>query len=190
MSLSIVVPIWNPKNIKKFVALNKEYLQQYPLIVIDSGGGEDLKQLAHYYIKEKMSLSEARRHGYTNTTTEFTLNLDCDVIIPKRYIEKAKEQLMQNTKIGAISLFIETPSHNMGILDFGCSIWRTNILKQLYDYNPQKFGKHVIQIAPSHYVIVGCPYCECSYMWRQLIVNGYKLDIVPEFMIAEHLKKE
>jgi hypothetical protein len=46
-----------------------------------------------------------------------------------------------------------------GHLAFGCSIWKTEILHKLYDY---------------HEVLT--PLCECVYIWRRVLRNGYRIE--------------
>lgn len=193
MRISIVIPVLNPPAIKAFIDANLELLIFHQVIVIDSGGGEYLSKYADVYINEKMSLSDARKLGYQFADEEFTLNLDCDVVIPDGYIDEAVNILKLHHNVSTVSLFIDRPMHHMGILDFGCSLWKTKILKHLYDYGPHVYQKdEVVCLSQTnnakHFVHAGFPYCECWYMWRKLKTAGYELDVIKEKLFAKHLK--
>lgn len=172
--LTIVISVKEYRGIsQKFLESNKEVLVKYPTIVIDSGGGELLKKYCFLYIRKEVPFWEARKLGYSKVKTPFILNLDADVIVPKGYVEKALEILKQQKILGAVSIFFEDEdvaglrSHK-GILEFGVSLWKTELLKSLYDYRKPN----------------SC--CECIYMWRQLEKAGFRLETLP--MRAKHLK--
>lgn len=172
--LTIVIPVKNPRFLEDFLRLNQKHLSKYKVITIDSGGGEKLKAISKIYIKKDIPFWEARKLAYSFVKTQFILNLDCDVIIPDRYIEQALEILKSDKKAGAVSIFFDRITHR-GILEFGISIWRTKILREFYDWKRQSRDDWLRH-----------PYCECSYMWRKLTLNNKKLETFP--IRAKHLK--
>lgn len=187
--ITIVIPVKNPFNIEDFIERNEYYLLSEKIIVIDSGGGEELRKYATVYVNSDLTMMEARQVGYSLVETKYILNLDSDMVIPNNYISSAIKKLEEDDKLGAISVLHESPTgYLLTHLGFGCSIWKTDILKELYDYQPKQFDSHSIQIGPSLYVVVGFPYCECWYMWWKLASAKYKVGIVPEIPINEHLK--
>lgn len=168
--LVIVIPVKNPQHLDEFIEGNREILEKYPVIVVDSGGGEKLKEFAYLYLKEDVSLWEARRIAYRYVSEPYVLNLDSDVVIPKPYIVSAIGILKVLKQVGAVSTFYNKITRNRGTLEFGCSIWRADLLKKLYDYKP-KAG-----------------FCECLYMWGRLQRIGYQIETV--CMRAKHLRDE
>jgi hypothetical protein len=148
--LTVVLPLKeNQEILEKFIEGNRELLTNYPLIVIGFG-----------------NLPEARKYGISLVQTSFTLNLDSDVIIPLDFIEEALKEF-QDDKVVVISIPYE--SDIQGHLPFGPSLWRTEILQELYDW---EFGKGD---------------CECRYMWEKVKSLGYK--IVELDMKAKHLRR-
>lgn len=191
--ITIVIPIKNPPDLDNFIKENIFELLYNQTIVVDSGGGEAIRKYADIYIDADMEMAEARKLGYMLAEEEYILNLDCDVVIPKNYISVARFMLSKDAYAGAVSLFIDRPSHHMGILDFGCSLWKAALLKELYDYGPRTFQKQEVVDLTSdpnhkHLVLVGCPTCECWYMWKKMRDIGKELLIVPEIITARHLK--
>jgi len=184
--LTIVVPVKNPPDLALFIQANKQLLSKYPLIVIDSGKGKELAPLASTYLEKELSLWEARKLGYSQVKSPFILNLDSDVVLPEGYVEKALRILTSNENVGAVSIFFITSKHR-GVLEFGASVWRTSLLKKLYDYNPQSLENNkVFQLSPNKFVIPSHGYCECLYMWEKLERTGFKLEPLP--CRAVHLK--
>jgi len=185
MALSIVTPIKNGEYLPKFIALNKSYIQQHPLLVVDSGNGDALKPFASYYLKQNMPFWDARKLAYQQVQTDLTLNLDADVIIPDGYLEQAIEKL-QTKNVAAISIFYEEVNHCQGALEYGVSIWKTNILKQLYDYSIEKtFTPKIVKVAPKVWSNLNNGWCECTYMWRKIKDAGFQLETLS--MRAKHL---
>lgn len=182
--LEIIIPIKNPKFLNKFINGNREIFNDYPVIVIDSGGGEKLKEFASTYIQCAVSLWEARKIGYDKAVEKFVLNLDSDVIIPRHYITMALKMMIEDEKIGAISIFFEEMMHR-GVLEYGASIIRTDLARKLYDYKPE-IGE-IRKISPSHYVQLNHGYCECLYMWEKIQEAGYKVETLP--IRAKHLRE-
>lgn len=184
--LSIVIPVKEQKDLKIFLEKNLLYFFKYETIVVDSGGGEILKPFVSKYLQKETSLWEARRIGYKLTKTQFVMNLDSDVIIPFSYIEDALKLFFSEPKLACVSLFFQDVTRNAGSLEFGISIWRTSILRKLYDYNPQFIKKEIIKVSENVYTYTQFPYCECLYMWRKILLSGYKIETLS--YRATHLK--
>jgi len=184
--LTVVTPVKNPLNLKAFIDGNSKLLSKYPLIVIDSGGGEPLKPIAKIYIARKMPFWEARKLGYTYVQTPYTLNLDTDVILPNNYVEDALS-LLEKAKADAVSIFYEDVAHCQGALEFGASMWKSEILKKLYDFsmNIVSDGK-IVKVGSMTYAALNNGWCECTYMWRKLKNAGGRLETLP--YRAKHLK--
>jgi len=172
--LTIVIPVKNPPNIDLFISENKKLFAKYQIVVIDSGGGEKLKEYSNVFIQKSMSLVEARKLGYSKAKTKYILNLDVDVVIPKGYIEMAL--IMLGKGADAVSIFYEDVAHCQGALEFGCSIWRTNVLRKLYDFSFEfvNDGK-LYRVGPRTFATLNNGWCECTYMWRKLKENDYTL---------------
>jgi len=175
MSLSIVTPIKNGEYLPQFIASNKKRFRKYPLLVVDSGDGDALKSYAHYYIKRDMPFWEARKHAYNKVQTQFILNLDADVIIPDGYLKDAISLL--ESKVDVVSIFYEDVNHCQGALEFGISVWKTEILKRLYDFSFEKiFSKEIVKVGQNIYSTLNNGWCECTYMWRKLAQADGKLE--------------
>ena len=194
-NISIVIPVYNPPDLETFINKNIGELMVNQTIVIDSGGGEALRNVSSIYVQQKLSMLEARQLGYSLANEDYILNLDADMIIPLNFIPSAKKILQNNPNVGAVSLLHRKNGKMIVHLTFGCSLWKKELLQKFYDYNPQKIADNnqVICVNPSSenkkYVIVDCPFhCECVYMWSQLAFNGYSVEFIPEIPIATHLK--
>jgi len=182
-SLTIVTPVKTPKHLENFVKLNEWLLKPNLFIVIDSGGGEIIRQYCWKYIKKDMSLWEARKLGYAEVQTKLILNLDCDVVPPENYVKEAY-QILQEDQADAVSIHFQ-PIYT-GHLEFGVSLWKTEILRRLYDYPPKPVEK-LIKVGKSEWVLAfQSGFCECSYMWAKLISSGGRLETLP--YRAKHLK--
>jgi len=185
--LTIVTPVKNPPNIKDFLEKNLQFFQVYPLIVIDSGGGTLLESYAQAYIFQQIPFWEARKLGYTHVGTPYILNLDSDVVIPKGYIEDAVALLKD--KADAVSIFYENVAHCQGALEFGISMWKAETLRKLYDFSMDKVADGtIVKVGSMAYSTLNNGWCECTYLWRKLKQNGYRLETLP--YRAKHLKKE
>lgn len=182
--ITIVIPVKNPKFIDEFIDGNIDVLTNFPVIVVDSGGGEKLGKIAKVHIQKDVKLCEARKIGYGIVETEFIMNLDADVIIPKLYIQEALKAL---SIADAVSIFYEDVNHCQGALEFGCSIWRTDVLRKLYDFSFEIVvsGK-IVKVGSHKFSTLHNGWCECTYMWRKLKENGFNLETLP--FRAKHLK--
>jgi glycosyltransferase involved in cell wall biosynthesis len=174
--LAIVIPVKDPPDIDRFIEVNKRFFAKYYVIVIDSGGGEKLEQYADHYVKRNLSLWEARKLGYSYVATEFILNLDVDVEIPSLYPELT--DFMRENEIDAMSIFYEDVNHCQGALEFGISLWRTSVLRSLYDFSSETAISPIQKVGTMHYASLNNGWCECTYMWRKLKLSGRKLETV------------
>lgn len=169
--ITIALPVFeDPEIMAKFIEGNKEILEKYPLIVIDRKGGEALKEYASFYRKTccpaiGLPLGSSRRFLIGRVQTEFTLNLDVDVLLPKHFVKESLKKF-EDPKVAVVALDYENPQ---GHLAFGPSIWRTEILQNLYDWGLWKTRK-----------------CECIYMWGKVRGAKYKIETIG--MRAKHLK--
>jgi hypothetical protein len=167
-NVTIVIPVReHVEVVQKFVMLNNPILTSNYVIVIDSGGGKPLKKLASHYEFLKCDLSLARKKGIDLVKTKYTLNLDADTILPERYLTEVAE-ILEDEDIIALAIDYE---ELQGHLAFGTSIWKTEILKKLYDWSPRTAGG----------------VCECVYMWSKIHKAGGRLETLP--YRAKHLKQ-
>ena len=180
--LSIVVPVKNPPNISLFIEGNLELFRKNDLIVIDSGGGKSLEPFSNIYVERDVSFWDARKLGYERVETKYILNLDCDVVVPNGYIKDALVLLEKG--IDAVSIFYENISQ--GVLEYGVSIWKTDVLQRLYDFSMNLVldGK-VVKVGSQAYATLNNGWCECTYMWRKLKASGGRLETFP--YRAKHL---
>lgn len=156
---------------------NYTILVKYPIVIVDKKGGDkyiSLEQQGNMdiqYFDQDSSFWFARRFGLEFVKTEYVLCLDVDTILPEGYVEQAIEILEDRPEVGAIALDY-AESYKQGHLAFGTSIWRTELLKELYDWRltaDQKINM-----------------CECRYMWNKLEKKNIKVETLP--LEAIHLK--
>lgn len=114
----------------------------------------------------------------------FHFKLDRDVAPPMAYIQEALT-LLREDKADAVSIHFD-PIYT-GHLEFGVSMWKTEILKKLYDfsYGLVSDGK-IVKVGSQAYSTLNNGWCECSYMWRKLRASGGRLETLP--IRAKHLK--
>jgi hypothetical protein len=185
LDITIVIPVKNPPNLDVFIKENSNIFSRCSIIVVDSGGGEPLKNLAQIYIRKNVSFWEARKLGYTHVETPFILNLDIDVIVPQGYIEDALALLKKEAD--AVSIFYEDVGHCQGALEFGVSMWKTEILRELYDFSMDKvMDGRIVKVGSMVYSTLNNGWCECTYMWRKLKLSGGRLETLS--FRAKHLK--
>lgn len=176
--LTILIPVCESSEmVEKCIQGNENILTKYPLVIIDKEGGEAFVSFEQQgnmniqYFNQNTSFWFARRFGLEFVKTEYVLNLDVDTILPEGYVEQAIEILEKNPDVYVVALNYPLES-NQTHLAFGTSIWRTEQLKELYDWRltaDQKFGM-----------------CECRYMWSKLKEKGFRKETLP--MTAIHLK--
>jgi hypothetical protein len=111
---------------------------------------------------------EARKEGLDHVGTEFILNLDANKILPEGYVEQVLYLLEHTRNIGVVAIDHEDL---MGHLSFGTSIWRTELLRKLYNWTQSSSR-----------------FCECTYMWSKVKKAGFKVETLN--MRARHLKKK
>jgi len=187
--LTILIPVKDSLFIDEFIKYNKNEFNKYKVMVIDSGGGESLLPYATYYFKENLNLTDARKFGYSFLQTPYVLNLDADVIIPNNYIEDALKILKSNDKNVAVSIFYENIMHCQGALEYGISIWKSDILKNLYDFSFNKtLDRNIYKVGDNIYSTLNNGWCECNYMWRKIKNHGFNLETLN--IKAIHLKEK
>jgi len=186
LNLTIVIPVKKPPKIDVFIKDNLWLLENAETIVVDSGGGERLEQFSKIYVKKEVPFWEARKIGYGRVQTKHILNLDADVIVPKGYVEDALA-LLQN-KADAVSIFYEDVNHCQGALEYGVSMWKTQVLRELYDFSMDKvMDGRIVKVGSMAYSTLHHGWCECTYMWRKLKNAGGRLETLPYYR-AKHLK--
>lgn len=170
-SLTINIPVLQkPSIIAQLMIGNKDLFSKYPLIVINRNGGERLKPIADVFIAQESPLPFARRFALALTNTKYVLCLDSDVILPQRYVPEALSKLNAYNDIAAVALDYDVMR---GHLSMGTSIWRTEVLRKLYDWHMTNKQTDV---------------CECAYMWKKLREHGHRVETVN--MRAIHLKED
>ena len=167
--ISIVIPSKESRKIVgEFIGGNLEILEKYPLIVIDTEGGEGMLRFPYKnYLHINVSMAKARSIGYAYVNTPYTLNLDIDTILPDQFIEDALNILAFCKEVAVVALDYDKLQ---GHLAFGTSLWRSDVLKKLYDFH-----------------IVKTNICECAYMWSKVVHAGMAIETLPYRAI--HLKE-
>jgi cellulose synthase/poly-beta-1,6-N-acetylglucosamine synthase-like glycosyltransferase len=166
--VTIVIPVKEkPEIVSKFILGNLDVLSKCTVIVIDSGGGEELKGYASIYLIKNVSMTEARKIGYHFVDTPYILNLDSDTILPENFVEYSL-RLLEDKNVAMVAIDYKEPQ---GHYAFGASLWKTNILKNLYNYIGFKENG----------------YCECLHMFNRAKSAGYRLETLP--LRAIHLGK-
>jgi len=182
--LTIVIPVKDPPDLERFIRENLEVLSASKKVVVDSGRGEQLGRLPNTLLFERqVPMWEARRIGYEEVRTPFTLNLDADTILPNGYVLDSLDVLRKNS-CDAVAIDYDPPQ---GHYAFGTSIWRTELLKKLYNYPPKAVEK-LIKVGEQEWITAfQNGFCECTYMWARLIRSGGRLETLG--YRATHLKK-
>jgi hypothetical protein len=164
--LTVVTPTIHGQHphFRVFVESMSWLFKSAKVIVVDSDDGELIKPFCYEYLKIKVPLWEARKIGILKVKTKLTLNLDDTVVITSNYVSEALK-LLEMAEVYAVAIDYE---RLIGHYGFGTSIWKTEILKQIYDWTPEK---HL---------------CECTYMWAKLLRCGGRLETLP--FRAKHLK--
>jgi cellulose synthase/poly-beta-1,6-N-acetylglucosamine synthase-like glycosyltransferase len=165
--LTIIIPIKDkPEIVEECIKGNALLFARYPIFVLDSFGGRTFKNdIVQFYENKDMKFWEARSYLLSKVQTKYVLNLDVDTILPEGYIEKTLDILENNPDVGVVAIDYETLQ---GHLSFGTSIWRTDLLKEYYNWDNTKRE------------------CECIYMWNKVRANGLKVETLP--LRAQHLK--
>lgn len=114
----------------------------------------------------------SKKNSYEEVRTPFTLNLDADTILPNGYVLDSLNVLRKNS-CDAVAIDYDPPQ---GHYAFGTSIWRAELLKELYDY-PPKVVEKLINVGKQEWVTAfQNGFCECTYMWARLLRSGEKLE--------------
>jgi glycosyltransferase involved in cell wall biosynthesis len=176
--ITILIPCYEEdKIIERSIQENYEILVKHPIIIVDKKGGDKflfLNQQGNMniqYFTQNTSFWFARRFGLEFVKTKYVLNLDVDTVLPKGYIEQAIAILEARPEVGAVTAEYAEPFNNNHHLGFGNSVWRTEQLKELYDWR-------LTTKQPSM--------CECNHMWDKLMKKELKVETLP--MEAIHLK--
>lgn len=150
MSLSVLIPIWEPEPWLQPV-LNRVRLIQH------SNPGLVLELLT----EREGSLWEARRSLAERARAPFIFNLDADSLVPVDYPARALAVLKKDPFVGAVALnYLPKPQFHLA---FGTSIMRRDVMLKWYGWSGSvKSGT-----------------CECLHMWRQLDGAGYVLATLP-----------
>lgn len=166
--LTVVIPTIHGRlpHFGVFVESMSWLFKSAKVIVIDSDDGELIKQFCYEYLKIRAPLCEARKIGILKVKTKFTLNLDDTAVITPNYVREALKLLETIPEVYAVAIDYEILIGHYG---FGTSIWKTDVLKKLYDWRPDK---HL---------------CECTYLWAKINKSGGRLETLPYYR-AKHLK--
>lgn len=181
--LTVVIPVKDPPNLELFIDSMKWLLSNSKVITCDSGGGEALQEYSWKYIQKQVSMWTARRIGYDLVQTDYILNLDVDTVLPINYVKESLK-ILREDKADAVAIDYEKLQ---GHYAFGTSLWKTTILKKLYDFSSNIIsdGK-TIKVGFQMYSNLNNGWCECTYMFHKLKQNGYRLETLP--YRAKHLK--
>src|SRR5208337_2476383 len=172
VDLTILIPCFESPRVVEFSISNNEKLfSSYPVLVVNKKGGDLFKMFALIVFDQKTSWWFARRFGLEFVKTKYVLNLDVDTTLPEGYVEKAIEILEAHPDIGAVALDYNPPQ---GHLAFGTSVWRTEQLKELYDWRLTEEQQGKI--------------CECKYMWDKVAKKGLKVETLPMKAIHHNQK--
>jgi len=163
----------DPPDLERFVKGNFSILGATCKVVVDSGGGEPLRQLPDtLWLQRQVPMWEARKIGYEKVKTLFTLNLDADTILPKGYVQESLN-VLRRSRCDAVAIDYDPPQ---GHYAFGTSVWRTDLLRKLYDYPPRAVEK-LVKVGQREWVTAfQNGFCECTYMWARLLRSGGKLE--------------
>lgn len=174
----------NPPDLERFIRGNSSILDASWKVVVDSGGGQRLGRLLKtLWIQRQVPMWEARKLGYREVELPFTLNLDADTVLPDGYVQECLSTLQDN-QCDAVAIDYDPPQ---GHYAFGTSVWRTDLLKKLYNYPPKAVEK-LIKVGQGEWVTAfQNGFCECTYMWARLLGSGGKLETLNHRAI--HLKE-
>jgi hypothetical protein len=173
-----------PPDLERFIRGNFSILDASWKVVVDSGGGQQLGRLLKtLWIQKRVPMWEARKLGYEEVESPFTLNLDADTVLPDGYVQECLSALQKN-QCDAVAIDYDPPQ---GHYAFGTSVWRTDLLKKLYNYPPKAVEK-LIKVGQGGWVTAfQNGFCECTYMWARLLGSGGKLETLNYRAI--HLKE-
>ena len=67
-------------------------------------------------------------------------------------------------------------------------MWKTQVLRRLYDFSMDKvMDGRIVKVGSMAYSTLHNGWCECTYMWRKLKLSGGRLETLPYYR-AKHLK--
>ena len=170
MNLTITIPIFeDPALVAIIIKENSAIFSKYPLVIINKSGGDQFRtiQLGIKLFDQDSTWWEARKFALDYVQTKYVLCLDLDTVLTPQYIEQAIEILESRPEVVCVAINYAEPFHQ-DHLAFGTSVWRLDILKQLYDWNQSRKS------------------CECKYMWEKVTSIGMKVETLP--MEAKHMR--
>jgi hypothetical protein len=167
----LIVCAEEPKLVELSIQKNLDVFKKYPLVIVNRRGGEPFKVFNSLFFNQQTSFWFARRFGMEFVKTKYILCLDVDTVLPPQYIESAIQILETQPEVMVVASTYATP-YTQDHLAFGTSIWRTDILKELYDWR--------LTEKPTQF-------CECIYMWKKIFAIGKKVYSFEQN--ATHLKE-
>jgi hypothetical protein len=143
---------------------------------------------AEFVIERSVPLFEARKRAIDRATQRLSLVLDADTIIPSEFLTSAMKKLQQGYAACTLRYANNIQDHP----PFGASLWLTDTLKSLYDYDGYvREYKPVYQRTEDergndYYNITNPFLCECLYMYAKL--QKHELYVFDD-LLAEHIKR-
>jgi hypothetical protein len=130
---------------------------------------------------------EARRRTIDRAAERFSLVLDADTRIPAGFVSRTLAKLDAGFSACTLRYAPDVQKHP----PFGASLWHTETLQQLYDY--QKYVRSYRPIyarsedgkGNDRYDVINPFLCECLYMWPKL--RARELYVFSD-LAAEHLR--
>lgn len=167
-NLTVLTPIKETADLTEWYRSMSWLLDQTKWLILDSGGGEAFSNVDGY---QKLDVSEwrARELLIRKIETPFVLNLDCLNVLPEAYVKEAYTLLSNNgAEVTAIDY-----EESIGHYGFGTSMWKTPVLRAVYDY-PPKALRLQLQDEDGEFHVFRYTICECIYLWNKLYNNGNK----------------
>jgi hypothetical protein len=130
---------------------------------------------------------EARRKTIDRAAQPYSLVLDDDTKIPNKFLTPAHEKLLEGHLACTLNYCPDIQKHP----PFGASLWVTDTLKEVYDYQVYVqnykpiYEKTEDTQGNTHYKITNPILCECRYMWSKLKPSEL---YIFEDLTAVHLK--
>jgi hypothetical protein len=132
-------------------------------------------------------MAQARRNVIERATQPFSLILDADTRIPNQFLTEAHQKLDEGYLACTLSYYPDTQGHP----PFGASLWKTPVLKRLYDYHvyvknyKREYSHTFDEKGNDRYEITNSFQCECRYMYGKL--SPQELHVFAD-LSATHLK--
>jgi hypothetical protein len=132
-------------------------------------------------------MTDARRKTIDEATMPLSLILDADTLLPSQFLPRGIKKLAE----GFVACTLLYSPNTQGHPPFGASLWRTDKLKQLYDYQAYVrnyepiYARTEDKKGNDSYKITNPLLCECLYMYAKLGPN--ELHVFTN-LTAQHLK--